>query len=78
MGYVKGAEKLRHPRYVQWFLIAGSEVLGKDKETFVIYRAKMGGNHLRNKVEETETAFIWCRVLVSCLALSLKSESKRC
>lgn len=63
---------------MQWLLIVGGEVFGKDKETFVVYRAEVGGNQLRNKVEETETAFIGCRVLISRLALSLKSESKRC
>lgn len=48
-----------------WSLRVGSEVLDKDKETFVVFRAEVDRNHLRNNVEETETAFIWCRVFIS-------------
>lgn len=44
MGYIKGAEKVRHLRYMQWLLIAVSEVLDKNKETFVFNRAKVVGN----------------------------------
>lgn len=42
---------------MQWLLIEGSEVLDKDKETFVAYRAEVGGNQLRNKAEGTELLF---------------------
>lgn len=61
-------------------LRVGSEVLHKDKEAFVVFRAVMGRNQLRNNGEETEkTVFIWCRVLTSSgFDWSLKSEHKRC
>lgn len=59
---------------VYWSLRIDGEVLDKDKETFVVFRAEVG----RNNEETEKTVFIWCKVLISSsLDWSLKSEHKR-